>query len=226
MFGLEAALRLPLLFDAELLKRDLEALRHQMTIKQPGPDHDGAWKGVSLVARGGDMTDLGYHNQDPRPSLKTKALANCPYFEKVIDTFKCEKRGVRLLSLDPGGIILEHHDSNESVDFGYARVHIPIVSDPRIISVLARRHYYWRPGEVWYGDYTFPHHVRNPTEITRVHLMLDLRVNDWVLSMFPLGYLRQAKLRHLYRRYHLGLHWYFRGGRKRWYEERARARGA
>lgn len=225
MFGLEPALRLPLSFDACLLQGDLKALREEMTVRQPGPFHDGAWKGVALIARNSDMTDLGYQNDDSTPS-KTRALGACPYFERVIDTFECEKRGVRLLSLDPGGVIREHHDSTESVDFGFARVHIPIVTDPRIISVIAQRHYHWQPGEVWYGDYTFPHYVRNHTDVLRVHLMLDLRVNDWLKSLFPAEYLRHAKLRHLYRRYHRSLHWYFRGERKRWRKEHARTQTA
>src|SRR5688500_10003268 len=118
MFGLDTALRLPFSIDADLLQIHLDSLHHQMTIRQPGPDHDGAWKGIALLARDSDKTDLGYHNQDPRPVLKTEALATCPYFEQVIDAFECEKRGVRLLALEPGGIIREHHDSNESLDFG------------------------------------------------------------------------------------------------------------
>ena len=42
-----------------------------------------------------------------------------------------------------------------------------------------------RPGELWYCDFTHPHRVHNKSSIGRVHMVLDLKVNDWLREFFP-----------------------------------------
>lgn len=219
MLGLRAAIKLPLSFDPVRLARDVEALSGLSFATHTGPYHDGGWRGVGLIAHDGDMRDvsgarLPDQGSGRRSVKKTEAIKLCPYIEEVIDSFQCDKLDVRVLTLGPGQCIYEHRDLRESVDFGCARVHIPIVTDDRVISVIARKRHHWQPGEVWYGDYTFPHWVRNPTEIMRVHLVLDLVVNDWVRALFPTHYLALKQLRAIWRWYHFKMYWYLPEFRK------------
>ncbi len=43
----------------------------------------------------------------------------------------------------------------------------------------------WLPGELWYGDFTFPHRLRNEGTEPRVHLVIDLVKSDKFLSRLP-----------------------------------------
>jgi hypothetical protein len=221
MFGMEVALRLSKSFDPASLQTDLEALAKVPVLQHFGPYHDGRWGGLALVAPGGRFGEL---DDTGEPSRKTELLNHCPYFNEVIDGFRCDKKRVRLLTLAPGGRIYEHRDPNDSIDFGVARVHIPIVTHADVVMVIAKRRYYWRPGELWYADFSFPHWVNNRSPITRVHLVLDLCLNDFVRSLFPPSYLRRNRLRAAYRSLHHNWYWYVGGGRADWYRQLAARR--
>src|SRR5260221_224192 len=52
-------------------------------------------------------------------------------------------------------------------------------------------------GELWYGDFSCFHSVENRSDITRYHLVMDVGVNDFVLSLFPPDFAKHAKLRPL-----------------------------
>ena len=40
-------------------------------------------------------------------------------------------------------------------------------------------------GEAWYTNVCLPHSVENRSAVNRVHLVLDMEVNDWVRQLFP-----------------------------------------
>jgi hypothetical protein len=199
MLGLETAVRLPLSFDAALLKRDLEAVEAARLAFVPhyGEYHDGGWSAIGLVGQGGDPRNLRAGNGE---YLETEALAVAPYFGYIIREIRCEKQRVRLMSLAPGAQIFEHYDREESLDAGVVRLHIPIVTNSDIDFYLGRQRQYWRVGELWYGDFSFPHWLRNRGEERRVHMVLDCVVNEDLLSLFPCGYASQKRFRRLYRK--------------------------
>ena len=92
---------------------------------------------------------------------------------------------VRLLKLMPGQNIKAHCDGKVfNRDEGkIARFHIPIITDPRIKMFWAEgsqrrpshmQEVHMRPGQLYYTDVSGLHWVENPTETTRVHLVIDL----------------------------------------------------
>ena len=101
------ARRLPLRFDPENLRRDLEAIDAAWWGTHQGPYHDGGWQSVSLWAPGGDREE---QRSFGAPFAATEALERCPHFAEVMATFACEKSRVRLMRLQPGGRILRHSD--------------------------------------------------------------------------------------------------------------------
>jgi hypothetical protein len=198
MLGLETAIRLPLSFSKARLQDDLNAVLQGQgkLIPHYGEYHDGGWAAIGLISQGGDAGNLRLGDG---PYAETPALAVAPYFREVISSIKCEKQRVRLMALAPGAHIFEHYDKEESLDAGIARLHVPIVTNERVDFYLARRRQQWRAGELWYGDFSFPHHLCNNGAETRVHLVLDCLVNDDLLSLFPAGYADMKWLRGAYR---------------------------
>jgi quercetin dioxygenase-like cupin family protein len=176
--------RLPRTYDPELLLRDLQALRDIPRAAQPGPYHKGEWTGVALYSQGGKQNAM-----PPGPGVEpyqpTELLRRGPYFEKILEELECPKQVVRLLTLPPGGVIGEHFDFDTNFQYGLVRLHIPIVTDPRVEFIVAGQRCTWNVGELWFADFSKPHQVRNDSDITRVHLVMDLEINDFLLALFP-----------------------------------------
>ncbi|MFZ2030785.1 MAG: aspartyl/asparaginyl beta-hydroxylase domain-containing protein [Vitreimonas sp.] len=171
-------------FDPMRLQADLSALHNYAPLRQPGRYHDGEWVGHTLRSAGGRIS--------ARPSMpglrdyeETRLLEHAPYMREVLATLACPQLCVRVLCLPPGGVIREHVDDVFGFWSGILRLHIPIVTHPRVNFMLAGRRRHWRPGELWYGDFSLPHSVRNESDVIRAHLVIDVLVNEFILSQFP-----------------------------------------
>jgi hypothetical protein len=182
------AVQLPRAYDVELLQRDLQTLRDVPRAPQPGPYHKGDWTGIALHSMGG--------RQSVFPSAPgtehyqaTEELQRTPYFKYVLDDLKCPKEVVRILFLPPGVTIGEHFDFHTSFQFGLLRLHIPIVTNPHVVFMIGGERMTWREGELWYGDFSKVHSVRNDGDTIRVHMVIDVQINDFVLDLFPPDYI-------------------------------------
>lgn len=166
---LSCFVRLVKTFEAERLKSDLMALCRTRGVPAgyPGEGHSG-WTSISLF-----------------PGSPADPLSETPYFRQVLKELNCTYRLVRLLVLEPGGVIKEHCDSFLSTDV--VRLHIPVVTHPDVEAYIGGRKCDWKEGELWYGDYSLPHSAVNRSPITRVHLVLDALVDDVLLGLFPPG---------------------------------------
>jgi aspartyl/asparaginyl beta-hydroxylase (cupin superfamily) len=117
---------------------------------------------------------------------KTAPLAQCPYFEEIVDGFQCPKERVRLLLFEPGTKILTHRDPDEAWPLGRGiRLHIPIVTHDEVYFYVAGQRIFMRPGELWHCDFSRPHRVANRGTIARVHMVIDFKMNDWLRALFP-----------------------------------------
>ena len=151
----DVAIRLPIEFDPAKLIKDLEAVKHVDLAPQPGPYHDGAWKGISLHSQGGKQSaHPGYAGLDG--FYPTDALKHTPYMKEILDGLRCPKKVVRLLTLPPGVEIGEHNDAWANFYCGTLRLHIPIITHPDVEFVINDRRCVWKPGEFWYGDFSLP----------------------------------------------------------------------
>jgi aspartyl/asparaginyl beta-hydroxylase len=158
-----------------------------------GEYHDGGWSSIGLISHEGNPHEL---RRLPGKYVKTPALTLAPYLESIIDNFQCDKERVRIMALQPGKNIHWHYDPTESIDAGdNARLHIPIITNPGVQLQICHEDLIWRPGELWYGDFSFPHRLRNKGRAERIHLVLDLKVSDYVTSLFPPSFLEQKERR-------------------------------
>ena len=53
----------------------------------------------------------------------------------------------------------------------------------------------WKAGEIWYGDFAFPHRLYNAGTASRVHLVIDVAINDFVQSLFSPEFLAAKEKR-------------------------------
>jgi len=179
-------------FDVAQLQADLAlAQSHFKSAPQVGKYHDGSWTGIALRNFSGDHGNtLAAHTGHSRD---TAVLEKCHYFKSVLDSLGCPVYVARVLFLPPGKVIGEHTDPGFGWPLGMIRIHIPIVTDPRVQFHIGGESVYWRPGELWFGDFSKPHSLHNKSDITRVHLVLDCPITPATLALFPEPFLQQVR---------------------------------
>lgn len=180
-------LQLPLAFDPALLRRDLAILSAaSWTAHFVKQNYEGDWSVIPLRCAAGETHPIRMIYSDPAATefVDTPLLEPCRYFQVVIAAFACEARSVRLMRLTPGSIIMEHTDLDLGVESGTARVHIPVTTNPGVEFLLNRQRVEMKEGQAWYLRLGDPHAVANRGTTDRVHLVLDLIANDWLMEFF------------------------------------------
>lgn len=176
--------KLPLAFDVARLQADLQRVT---TASAEWIDHfvtqnyEGSWSVIPLRANRGASHPVMMIYSDPNSAdyVDTPFLAASPYFREVLDQFPTNLLAVRLMRLGRGSVIKEHRDHDLDVDGGTVRIHIPVMTNPEVHFLLNGRRVIMEEGECWYLRLSDPHAVRNDGP-DRVHLVIDMKVNDWV----------------------------------------------
>ena len=146
----------------------------------------GTWVFIPLVAGLGDLP--GERDNTPR---SMPILAELPHTRNIIDAFQTKVLRARLMKLKAGAVIKEHRDfayfggQRWSFERGRIRVHIPIITGANVFWMLNGKRIDMKAGEAWYVNVCMPHSVENRGDTDRIHLVLELEVNEWVRSVFP-----------------------------------------
>ena len=187
-----AAIRLPRTYDKDRLVADLSVLRDVESAPQPGPYHKGEWTGIALHSIGGK--DSVFPSAPGLDEYRdTESLRRTPYFKSVLDDLQCPKEVVRVLFLPPQGHIKDHFDFHTSFQFGLLRLHIPIITHPDVVFMIDGERVTWAPGELWYGDFSKVHSVRNDSPIVRAHMVIDVQINEFLLDLFPADFVARRR---------------------------------
>jgi mannose-6-phosphate isomerase-like protein (cupin superfamily) len=112
--------------------------------------------------------------------LPNAALKNSPYLLSILETFQCKKETFRIHILDPGASIQPHRDNGYRIEDGKIRVHIPVQTNEKVQLLLDNEPVHMKAGECWYCNFHITHEVRNHSNEARIHLIIDLMVNDWL----------------------------------------------
>lgn len=178
--------RLPLAFDPTRLTADLAALDGSEWVEHyVRQNYDGDWSVVPLRAPVGATHPIQMIYSPPGVNefVDTVFLSRAPYFAEVIAAFRCPVMSVRLMRLTPGSVIKEHRDHDLRAEEGVARIHVPVVTNDGVEFYLNRERVTLRPGEAWYLRLADPHSVANHGSETRVHLVIDVVVDDWLAGL-------------------------------------------
>jgi quercetin dioxygenase-like cupin family protein len=172
-------IRLPFSFDLARLRADLDAIRPDEWIAHHNTAaYDKEWRCVPLRSVRGRSDHIVA--LDSTEYADTPILTRCPFFRLVMDTFECEKSSVRLMAMGPGTRINLHYDKGTSFERGVARIHVPIVTAPEVLFMVEDEEVHFTAGDTWYLNADCLHGVRNDSQVTRIHLMLDCVVNPWL----------------------------------------------
>ena len=61
---------------------------------------------------------------------------------------------------------------------------MPVITHDAGEFYLDQERIYLKEGECWYLNFNLPHSMINNSDIDRIHLVIDARVNDWVKDIF------------------------------------------
>lgn len=133
------------------------------------------WKGVALYSHSGRTNDLRVNYSLP-PAI-TPVGEFCPYIcDKVLPQFKAPWFRAGFYKLEAGATIGAHRDLvHHAFSRTMVRIHIPVITDPRVVMYVAHRPYHFAVGTAWYFDPTALHAVANQSDLDRIHLMVDFR---------------------------------------------------
>ena len=180
-------LRLPLAFEPDLLRRDLDALGSTAWIDHfVKQNYDGSWSVIPLRGKAGALHPVMMIYPDPTATVFEDAplLERCPYFRAVLDAFRCPLQAARLMRLAPGSRVKEHTDLALSAEEGTARIHVPVVTNADVAFHLNGSRVVLDVGSAWYLRLSDPHSVYNGGTTDRVHLVIDATVDAWLTNLF------------------------------------------
>ena len=183
-----SALRLPFSFDAELLQRDLGAAESRMEWERHfnRAYHFGEWSGIALRGNSNRPATLFIDPSRPDDFADLPIFDECPYVREVVSQFQAPIRSVRFLKLAPEAGIKEHRDMYVGLEHDELRVHVPVLTNDHVDFIVAGERVVMRPGECWYVNVDQVHSVLNRGTTPRVHLIIDVVVNDWLREIVTL----------------------------------------
>lgn len=158
--------QLPLLFDADVLAREVTAIDESDW--KPHPQGFAGNSMLPLVAVDGDPANETFAGQ----MLPTPHLLACPYLQQVIASFGATVGRSRLMRLSGQAEVSRHFDQ------GYywadrVRVHVPIVTQPTVRFECGDAAVNMAAGECWIFDTWRMHRVINDADAPRIHLVVD-----------------------------------------------------
>jgi hypothetical protein len=181
--------RFPMRFDVERMTSELRVLEKSQWVDHYDRTVSTGWTAIPLVSRDGTMNDADSQRVGKFGSCKrTPILDELPYFREIVDAFQCPLGRVRISRLMPGTIIRAHRDVGEeaaSFACNQVRLHIPIITNNKVTFIVGGEQLRLLTGRLYYVNFSKKHAVRNDGTEARVHLILDLQVNDFLRFVFP-----------------------------------------
>lgn len=168
-----------------------------------GKFNGGGWGTIGLMTYGGDPYKDLVDNKEKL--LPTRLLSECEYIKDLLKRIPGKKDRVRFAEVQPNTNVFWHYDNNETIDdLDYnknARLHLPIITSQKVKLMLCNQNTQWSEGKLYYGDFSFPHSIYNGSKLNRIHLIIDVNVNDELLSLFPKNFLSEIKKRKLIKKF-------------------------
>lgn len=149
--------------------------------------HDGGWQALALRSTPQAALDILPVEADADAYQDCDALRACPAIQSILRSLGLRFQSVRLMQLLPGSEIMEHTDAGLCAANGDARLHIALQTDEQVFFHIAGQRLPMHVGECWYTDVSLPHRVRNRSGQTRMHLVMDVQVDERLAAAFKAG---------------------------------------
>ncbi len=177
-------------FDSDLLQADLNRIETDSWIAHVNTRaYNGGWDVFPLRCSAEHL--------DAHPILQSFAiemvnnwhnlpvLEQCPGLHAVLqmlESHQIKVYSMRLMRLHAGAEITEHRDQGVGLEHGEIRLHVPIQTNTLVEFKVNGKQAIMQPGELWYINADQPHSVTNRGNTDRIHLVIDMAVNDWLRS--------------------------------------------
>ncbi len=157
---------------------NVEQIRKELELLSQGDwknrEYGSNWSDVALFVKGKGSAIKSHSSLDEAPGLRA-----------VLTAFPAPPVDMCLAALEPGGNIKEHRDISGGTAANITRLHIPIITHDRVSFFISGHRVVMAEGEVWHLDTTYRHRVSNDSDITRIHLILDLEDTPELQAMLP-----------------------------------------
>jgi hypothetical protein len=181
--------RFPMQFDLERMRAELKLLDTANWIDHYDKALADGWTAIPLVTWDGSMDKVESQRIGTLGQYKRTPIAErLPYFRSILDAFDCPHGRIRIMKLMPGTIIRAHRDIYDEVAcfaFDQVRLHIPIETNDKVVFNVSGKNLKLLPGHLYYVNFAQVHYVRNDGDQPRIHLVMDLGVNDFLRKVFP-----------------------------------------
>ena len=111
----------------------------------------------------------------------------CPNIKNLLSYLQCPLKAVRLMRLKAGAEIKPHRDHELSIEFGEARLHLPIHTSDSVRFYVNKKIIPMRAGELWYFNADQIHEVYNDGNEDRINLVIDCVANEWLCKQIIAG---------------------------------------
>ncbi|MEY2959174.1 MAG: hypothetical protein RLZZ01_1742, partial [Actinomycetota bacterium] len=151
---------------ADRLREEIEAWPDEAW--RPHPTGHKGNTATLLMSTGGSSTDDtigGVHHP-------TEWLIRSPYLAQTVAAFGVPIGRTRLMRIEPGGTANPHYDTHLYWK-DRVRIHVPIVTNEEVTFISGGERVHMAAGESWIFDTFRIHDVLNPTDLYRIHLVLD-----------------------------------------------------
>ncbi len=136
------------------------------------PDYkylDNRWKAVHFYDGG-------------RP---TEFMDRYPEMRAIVDWFKCDIDKMMFYCATPGTRVHPHRDLAGNLPLGKLRFHIPVFTNPGVEFEVSGAKIRMAEGELWALDTSHVHALRNLGETDRIHLVVQVHMNEWCWALIP-----------------------------------------
>jgi hypothetical protein len=176
--------KLPLHFDATAVQEELLRAGGQWAAHLNTYHYTGSWTVLSLRSPGGRHDNIIPELQGNAAGfIDTIHMHDFPSVKKLLSAFQCPIMSARFLNLRSGAIIKQHRDLELALEKGEARLHFPVITNPDVEFYCEDERICLNEGECWYLNANIPHRVSNLGMADRIHLVVDLTVNDWLIDL-------------------------------------------
>ncbi len=169
--------RLPVAIDAARLRAEVDALP---------PEVWGSRAGRVAVHKDADALFLrGYAPREGQKPIEDREVLNqLPYAREIIETkFGAAPLRCLLAKLAGGGIVTEHADIGPYFA-RTIRIHVPVITNPRMWMVCGGFSYQMATGEAWSLNNSANHAVWNADpDQARTHMIVDFAPTPALLSL-------------------------------------------
>jgi hypothetical protein len=187
-------LQLPFQFDAKKMQEETLLLGNAYwKLHFQVKHYAGEWSAIPLRSIRGEVDNGFISPVETDVYEDTILLKDCLCLQQVLKTFDCPLLAVRLLKLAAGAQIPEHKDADLCYEEGLVRFHIPVITNQEVEFFLQGEQMHLQEGECWYMNFNLPHSLHNKSNVDRIHLVIDARVNDWVKYLFESPKIKNKK---------------------------------